>query len=113
MFHDMGSTRQRSTTQARFEIDSATAARDFLRSRGVQQQDIETIWTAIALYTTPGVPQHMHPVVALVTADVEMDMLGICYAEYSDKEREAVCMRIHVLAFQRRHHSGLLRRQQA
>jgi len=45
-------------------------------SHGVHQQDIETVWTAIALHTTPGIPQHMHPVVALVTAGVEMDVMG-------------------------------------
>jgi hypothetical protein len=93
MFHDMGLTRQHSTTQERFEVDSANAARDFLRSRGVHQQDIDTVWTAIALHTTPGIPQHMHPVIALVTAGVEMDVLGIAYSEYSDAEREAV---VHV-----------------
>jgi hypothetical protein len=32
----------------------------------------------------------MHPVIALVTAGVEMDVLGLGYAEYSDAEREAV-----------------------
>jgi hypothetical protein len=32
----------------------------------------------------------MHPIVALVTAGVEMDVLGLSYAEYSDIEREAV-----------------------
>src|SRR5438105_3296614 len=32
----------------------------------------------------------MHPVVALVTAGVEMDVLGLAYSEYSDAEREAV-----------------------
>ena len=90
MFHDMGLTHQHSTTQERFEVDSANTARDFLRSHGVHQQDIETVWTAIALHTTPGIPQHMHPVVALVTAGVEMDVLGLSYAEYSDAEREAV-----------------------
>ena len=90
MFHDMGLTHQHSTTQERFEVDSANTARDFLRSHGVHQQDIETVWTAIALHTTPGIPQHMHPVIALVTAGVEMDVLGINYSEYSDAEREAV-----------------------
>jgi HD superfamily phosphodiesterase len=90
MFHDMGLTHQHSTAQERFEVDSANTARDFLRSRGVHQQDIETVWTAIALHTTPGIPQHMHPVVALVTAGVEMDVLGLGYADYSDAEREAV-----------------------
>ena len=90
MFHDMGLTHQHSTTQERFEVDSANTARDFPRSHGVHQQDIETVWTAIALHTTPGIPHHMHPVVALVTAGVEMDVLGIAYSEYSEAERETV-----------------------
>jgi hypothetical protein len=90
MFHDMGLTPAHSSAHERFEVDGANAARDFLRSHGIDQADIDTVWTAIALHTTPGVPQHMHPVVALVTAGVEMDVLGLAYAEYSDAEREAV-----------------------
>lgn len=90
MFHDMGLTRQHSSAHERFEVDGANAARDFLRSHGISQIDIDTVWAAIALHTTPGIPQHMHPVVALVTAGVEMDVLGLTYPEYSDMEREAV-----------------------
>ena len=90
MFHDMGLTDECSSADERFEVDSANAARNFLQSYGIAQQDIDTVWTAIALHTTPGIPQHMHPVVALVTAGVEMDVLGIKYAEYSTAEREAV-----------------------
>jgi hypothetical protein len=90
MFHDMGLTPTHSSAHERFEVDGANAARDFLRSRGIGRDDIDTVWTAIALHTTPGIPQHMHPVVALVTAGVEMDVLGLTYAEYSDAEREAV-----------------------
>jgi hypothetical protein len=90
MFHDMGLTRQYGSSDERFEVDGANAARAFLRSHGISQQDVDTVWTAIALHTTPGVPQHMHPVIALVTAGVEMDVLGIAYSEFSDAEREAV-----------------------
>jgi hypothetical protein len=90
MFHDMGLTPQHSSADERFEVDGANVARDFLRGHGIAQQDIDTVWTAIALHTTPGIPQHMHPVVALVTAGVEMDVLGINYPEFSDAEREAV-----------------------
>jgi HD domain len=90
MFHDMGLTPAHSSAHGRFEVDGANVARDFLRSHGIAQGDIDTVWTAIALHTTPGIPQHMHPVVALVTAGVEMDVLGLSYAEYSDAEREAV-----------------------
>jgi HD superfamily phosphodiesterase len=90
MFHDMGLTKVHSSADERFEVDGANAARDFLKRHGITQTDVETVWTAIALHTTPGIPQHMHPVVALVTAGVEMDVLGLTYPEYSDAERNAV-----------------------
>jgi hypothetical protein len=90
MFHDMGLTPQHSSANERFEVDGANAARDFLLTHGIAQSDIDTVWTAIALHTTPGIPQYMHPVVALVTAGVEMDVLGLTYPKYSDAEREAV-----------------------
>jgi hypothetical protein len=90
MFHDMGLTSRYGSDAERFEVDGANAAREFLRSHGISQTDVDTVWTAIALHTTPGIPQHMHPVVALVTAGVEMDVLGLTYPEYSDAERNAV-----------------------
>ena len=90
MFHDMGLTPAHSSADERFEVDGANAARDFLRSHGISQQDIDTVWSAIALHTTPGIPQHMHPVIALVTAGVEMDVLGLAYHDYSNAQRQAV-----------------------
>ncbi len=90
MFHDIGLMPGHGSTTERFEVDGAHAARDFLRSHGISEADAYTVWTAIALHTTPGVPVHMHPVVALVTAGVEMDVLGLSYHDYSEAEREAV-----------------------
>lgn len=90
MFHDMGLTPKYSSAHARFEVDGANAAADFLRSNGISQYDIDTVWTAIALHTTPGIPEYMHPVVALLTAGVEMDVLGIAYDQYSDVQRQAI-----------------------
>ena len=90
MFHDVGLTPRYRGTDERFEVDGANAARDFLRSRGIAQADVDTVWTAIALHTTPGIPKHMHPVIALVTAGVEMDVLGLNYRDFSDTERAAV-----------------------
>jgi hypothetical protein len=90
MFHDMGLTGRHSSPGLRFEVDGANAAGEFLRSRGIAQQDVDLVWAAIALHTTPGIPEHMHPVIALVTAGVEMDVLGIGYERFSDEEREAV-----------------------
>jgi hypothetical protein len=90
MFHDMGLTAKHSSAADRFEVDGANAAREFLRRHKISQQDIETVWTSIALHTTPGIPQYMHPVVALLTNGVEMDVLGIAYSEFSDADREAI-----------------------
>jgi hypothetical protein len=90
MFHDMGLTPAHASAHERFEVDGANAARDFLRSHGIAEQDVETVWTAIALHTTPGIPPHMHPVLALLTAGVEMDVLGIAFSEFTEAERAAV-----------------------
>jgi hypothetical protein len=90
MFHDMGLMPKHSSAQERFEVDGANAARDFLQRHAIPPVEIDLVWTAIALHTTPGIPQHMHPVVALLTAGVEMDVLGLGYGEFADSERETV-----------------------
>jgi HD superfamily phosphodiesterase len=90
MFHDMGLTQKHSSPNKRFEVDGADAASDFLKQHGIEQQEIDKVWTAIALHTTPGIPEHMDPIIALVTAGVEMDVLGLTYTQYSNADREAV-----------------------
>jgi len=90
MFHDMGLTPEYRSNSDRFEVDGANAARAFLHRHNISPRDIDTVWTAIALHTTPGIPQYMHPVVALLTNGVEMDVLGIVYSEFSRADREAI-----------------------
>lgn len=90
MFHDMGLTHEHCSCDKRFEVDGAFAAQDFMRQYGVNQADIDKVWTAIALHTTPGIPEFMAPEIALVTAGVEMDVLGIDYDKFSDEQREQV-----------------------
>jgi hypothetical protein len=90
MFHDMGLTPKHSSAADRFEVDGANAAREFLRQHKISQQDMDTVWTSIALHTTPGIPQYMHPVIALLTNGVEMDVLGIAYSEFPVADREAI-----------------------
>jgi hypothetical protein len=90
MFHDIGLTEAHRHSQERFEVDGANAARDFMRRHGLPEASIELVWDAIALHTTPGIPQHKKPEVALVTAGVEMDVLGIDYKAFSDVQRAAV-----------------------
>jgi hypothetical protein len=87
MFHDLGLTERYRTSNLRFEVDGANAARDFLLERGVDAADARKVWLGIALHTTPGVPQFLEPETALVTAGVETDVIGIDRDELS---REAI-----------------------
>lgn len=90
LFHDIGLTSRYESSQARFEVDGANAARDFLRSHGVSANDIDRVWLAIALHTTPGIPQHLDPEIALVQAGAGMDVVGRGYEQFTDEQREAV-----------------------
>lgn len=90
MFHDMGLTAEYSSATNRFEVDSANTARDFLRQHGIGEQEVDLVWDAIALHTTPGIPEHKKSVVALVTAGVEMDVLGLAYDQFPAEQRELV-----------------------
>jgi hypothetical protein len=48
------------------------------------------VWLSIALHTTPGVPEFLDPEIALVTAGVETDVLGIGRGDLTDDVRNAV-----------------------
>jgi hypothetical protein len=90
MFHDLGLTDRYRTKTRRFEVDGADAARGFLLSHGVDADLAQRVWTAIALHTTPGIPEHMADEIALVTAGVETDVLGIGYHDLNIGMIEAV-----------------------
>ncbi|MBC3983728.1 HD domain-containing protein [Streptomyces sp. AC536] len=90
MFHDLGLNEEFRTSGRRFEVDGAEEAARFLRSRAVPEDAVRRVWTAIALHTTPGVPEFMEPEVALVTAGVEYDVLGLDYERVSTDDRAEI-----------------------
>jgi hypothetical protein len=90
MFHDLGITPRYHDSPLRFEVDGANAARVFLQERGVAAADIEKVWLAVALHTTPGIPEHMHSEACLVQCGAGMDMAGRNYDSYTEQERAAV-----------------------
>src|SRR5271166_4140902 len=90
MFHDMGLTPRYSSKSDRFEVDGANLARAFMSQHRIPQRELDTVWTAIAVHTTPGIPQYMDPVVALLTNGFEIDVLGITYSEFANADREAI-----------------------
>lgn len=90
MFHDIGLTSAYRESELRFEVDGADAARDFLRSHHVDEADVAKVWTAVALHTTPGIPEHMHGEIALVQAGAGMDVAGRGFDAFSEQQRAAV-----------------------
>jgi hypothetical protein len=90
MFHDVGLTAGFRESHLRYEVDGANAARDFLRSHGISEADIERVWLAIAVHTTPGISEHMYPIAALTAEGVMMDLVGLGYDEFTDAQRNAV-----------------------
>jgi HD domain len=90
MFHDIGLIEGHRSRDERFEIDGANAARAFLAQRGVPEDQISTVWDAIALHTTPGIPRYKQPEVWLVTLGVEYDVLGMHFDAVSPERRAEV-----------------------
>ena len=90
MFHDLGLTPAHRTTNRRFELDGAEAAYGFLRDHGRSEQEARNVWLAIALHTTPEVPLHLAPEVAVVTLGVETDVLGFDLDQITEEQRAEV-----------------------
>jgi hypothetical protein len=90
LFHDLGLVDHYHTPTRRFEVDGADAAREFLRSHGIAEPKADLVWEAIALHTTPGIPQYMRPEIALTNAGVLVDVVGVGYEDYTAEQREQV-----------------------
>jgi hypothetical protein len=90
LFHDLGLADAFHTETKRFEVDGADAARAFLRSHGIPEPKADLVWEAIALHTTPGIPQYMRPEIALTNAGVLVDVVGIGYDDYTPEQRDQV-----------------------
>jgi hypothetical protein len=76
MFHDTGLQTPFSGAEQRFELDGADHARKFLLDRGFPAAAAQTVWTAIALHTTPGIPGRMAPEIATTYFGVLTEVTG-------------------------------------
>jgi len=90
LFHDTGLVPPYRSDDQRFELDSAGQARAFLIGHGFPEAATQTVWTAIALHTTPEVPYKMAPEIAATTAGVETDVLGLRLDNLTPAEIAAV-----------------------
>jgi len=89
-FHDLGLIKEFSSQDERFEVDSANAARQFLDAHDIAEDQVQTVWEAIALHTTPGIPKHMRPEIALLHSGVLLDVLGLGFDQFPAEVREEI-----------------------
>lgn len=89
-FHDLGLLREFSSDTERFEVDGANAAREFLVDHGVAEEQVQTVWSAIALHTTPGITHHLRPEIALLYTGVGLDVLGRGLDQFPAALREEI-----------------------
>ncbi|CAL9322874.1 MULTISPECIES: HD domain-containing protein [Streptomyces] len=90
LFHDTGLVPPYRGDDQRFEMDGADQARAFLLAHGIREADADTVWTAVALHTTPEVPYRMAPEIAATTAGVETDVLGLRLGNLTRAQIDAV-----------------------
>ena len=92
-FHDLGLTKKFSSENERFEVDGANAARQFLTAHNVPEEQVQTVWEAIALHTTRGVTQYMRAEVALLHSGMALDVLGTGFDQFPSELRDAIVAR--------------------
>ena len=90
LFHNIGLTAPYHDSSKRFEVDGANAVLEFLASHRVPSAEIAEVWRAVALHTTFGINGEMSPLIALVGAGVETDLLGMHFDEVSRAERDEI-----------------------
>lgn len=73
--HDIGLTEIGDRGQ-RFEVDGADVAAELLTRHGVPRADVELVWQAIALNTSPGIVERRGTLGALTLAGVAIDIGG-------------------------------------
>lgn len=88
MYANMGLGPAYAHSNLRYEVDSADAARALLAD--VSPHVAEDVWRAIALHTTPGIPEHVSPLARLLARAAWTDLVGVHYDAYTCAERGAI-----------------------
>lgn len=90
VFHDLGLTPHYSSSDKRFEVDGANAARDFLKGHGLSPRPLQLVWDAVALHTTVGIAPYKEAEVALTNYGVSLDVVGNGYDDISEQQRKEI-----------------------
>jgi hypothetical protein len=99
VLHDIG-LRRGAREPVRFEVDGADRAAEFLTAQGLGASEVDKVWEAIALHTSPGIPERRGPLTFLTRAGAGMDF-GKFTECISDDQAAAIHEAYPRLAFAR------------
>lgn len=78
ILHDIGLSPAVSGSN-RFEVNSAAAARSFVKTRGISDRRAQLIWDLVALNSTVSIALHKEPEVAVGTMGIGLDYGGFFF----------------------------------
>jgi len=78
LLHDI-TLNERFAGPRRFEVEGADLARTFATQSGVDGRRAQLIWDSVALNSTPSIGLYKEPEVALCTAGIGLDVIGLRY----------------------------------
>jgi len=78
LLHDI-TLNERFDGPRRFEVEGADLARTFSRQGGVDERRAQLIWDSVALNSTPSIGLYKEAEVALCTAGICLDVVGLKY----------------------------------
>lgn len=74
----------------RFEVEAADLVMSFATEAGVDEGRARLIWDCVALNSTPSIAFYKQPEVALATAGIALDAVGVQYDELPANEIDAI-----------------------
>jgi hypothetical protein len=74
----------------RFEVEGADLARVFAQEGGLDERRVQLVWDSVALNSTPSIGLHKEPEVALCTAGVCLDVIGLQHGLIPPAEMMAI-----------------------
>ena len=89
LLHDI-TLNERFAGPRRFEVEGADLARAFARENGVGEPRAQLIWDSVALNSTPSIGLYKEAEVALCTAGICLDVIGLGYSDIPPAEIAAI-----------------------
>ncbi|XVQ07216.1 HD domain-containing protein [Spirillospora sp. CA-255316] len=92
--HDLGLA-AKGRHDSRFEVEGADRAAEFLTGHGLPTADVDEVWQAIALHTSPGIAERRGTLCVLVREGIGLDFGGVLGAGRLDAVTDDQAQIIH------------------